>query len=129
MPGNVYIGDALVEHVSALAEEAIDRTVHRFLVPWYRSCRQNDGIARLNTDQAMILVGNACEGRGWLSLAASTDYHYLLRIELIHILGPDEHSLGTVKLPRSIGIFTLIFMLRPTYSTETTYAARVSDNL
>src|SRR5215813_2130911 len=81
MPRNVYIGDALVKHISTLTEEAIDCAMHHLLISWDGSCRENDSITRGNADQAMILIGNARKGRSWLSLTASTDNDYLLWLE------------------------------------------------
>src|SRR6266550_5862344 len=56
----------------------------------------------------MILVGDACEGRGWLSLTASTDNYYLLWLKLICILRSDKHALGNVEVTQFDGHLHII---------------------
>src|SRR5450755_1443276 len=100
MTGDVHIRDALIEHLRALAEEAIDRAMHHLLVARYRRCREDHRVARLDTDLAMVLVRDTRQGRSWLALAAGTDDHHLLGLELIDILDADKHAFGNIQVAK-----------------------------
>src|SRR5215467_4082575 len=100
MTRNVNVRNGLVEDLRALAKQVIDRAVHHFLIARDRRCREDDGIVWLDAHLAMILVGNARESRGWLSLAAGTYDDDLLRLELIDVLSANQHALGNVQVSK-----------------------------
>src|SRR5579883_667847 len=100
MARNVYIRDALIEHLSSLAKQAVDRPMYHFLVARYGRGRENDRITGLDAHQAMILVSNAGQRRGRLALAAGTDDYYLLRLKFVDILGSDQHPFGNIQVAK-----------------------------
>src|SRR5438132_335759 len=100
MARNVNVRNGLVEDLRALAKQVVDRAVHHFLIARDRRCREDDGVVWLDTHHAMVLVGDAGEGRGRLSLAAGTDDDDLLRQELIDVFSANQHALGNVQVSK-----------------------------
>src|SRR6266702_1289531 len=100
MTGNVYIGNCLVIHFSSLAKKVIDGAVDHFLVARHRCSRENNRIILLNAHQSVILVSNACESRGWFSLATSTDDDNTLWWKFVNIFRTDEHTLRYVQVSK-----------------------------
>src|SRR5438132_13822251 len=94
----MYSGDSLVLPVSPLAEKVVCRAADHFLIARHWGSGEDNRIVRLDTHQAMILVSNARESRGWLSLAAGTDDDHALRRELTNVFGANERGLGNVQV-------------------------------
>src|SRR5579863_1876120 len=97
---NMHIGDRLVKHLRALAEQVIDGAIHHLFVAWNRGSGENNCIVWLDAHLAMVLVGDTCEGRGWLPLTARANDHYALRRKLVDILGANEHPFRKVQVAK-----------------------------
>src|SRR5579875_1001580 len=91
---------ARIEDFRPLAEKIVDGAADHFLIARYGRGRKNDRIARLNAHKPVILVGDAREGRGRLTLAARADNHHLFRLELVDIFSPDNHALGNAQVAK-----------------------------
>src|SRR5258706_5400539 len=88
----------MVVHDGPLGEKVVDRAADHFLIARNWGSREDNRIVRLDTHQAMILVSNARESRGWLSLAAGTDDDHALRRELANVFGANGRGLGNVQV-------------------------------
>src|SRR5690242_18503209 len=94
----MHIREALIKHLRSQPEQVVDGAMDHLLVARNWSCRENNGVSRCNANQAMILVCNARQGRGWLSLAARADYHHLIRMELVDVLSTNNHAFGDIQV-------------------------------
>ena len=75
MSGNVYLRNGVVDHVRARLEEIVDRSADRFFVSWDRRSRDDDGVAVLNLNVAVLPVRHLREACHRLALRAGGGNH------------------------------------------------------
>src|SRR5437870_5090706 len=100
MTRNMYIGDCLIIYLGSLAEKVIDSAVDHFLVTRHRGSRENNRIIFLDTYKSVILVGYACESRGWFSLTTSADDDDTLWWKFVNVFRTDKHSFRDVQVTK-----------------------------
>ncbi|MNL35744.1 hypothetical protein D3C87_1577900 [compost metagenome] len=96
---NTGIGPA-VDHVGAQPKQFIDGTADILLIAWYRSCRNNYGVARQDVNLAVTGARHTGKRRHRLALAACAQYHYAVGGHSVHFFRFNQHAVGNVKIPK-----------------------------
>src|SRR6266511_1903901 len=87
---NVNRGVLLVEHLRTVARQAVDRVVHPEFVPWDGSRRDDDGVAALDADRGMVVVGDARERGQRLALRPRAEDQLLLGRDVVQLDGAND---------------------------------------
>ena len=99
MTGNVNERTTLVVNVGTDLGKLIDDARNRLLVAGDGRGRDDDRVALLNRDGAMVAVGDARQGRQGLALGAGAHQNVAVVGQILKVVRIDEVLVGDMKIP------------------------------